>query len=226
MEPQTRTCQNCKSQFIIDAEDFGWFERFKVPPPTWCPSCRFFRRALFRNERKMFRTVNGLNGKQMVSFWPPESGLTVYPDKDYWSQEQWDPLTYGQDFDPSRPFLAQLFELFKKVPKMSTFAINMVNSEYSGNADDLKNCYLLFNSNHTEDSAYGNGVDFSNNCYDDSHVQKSGQCYNSFWLENCYQTHFSAQCEDCANVWFSKNCRGCTDCFGCVNLRSKILHLQ
>ena len=53
----------------------------------------------------------------MVSFWPPESGLTVYPDKEYWSQDKWDPLTYGQDFDPSRPFLAQLLELFKKVPK-------------------------------------------------------------------------------------------------------------
>ncbi|OGZ02294.1 MAG: hypothetical protein A2946_00050 [Candidatus Liptonbacteria bacterium RIFCSPLOWO2_01_FULL_53_13] len=218
---EERTCQNCKSEFTIESEDFGWYEKFKVPPPTWCPSCRFFRRALFRNERKLFKSTNPLNGKPMLSFWPPESGFTVYPDKDFWSQEAWDPLQYGRDFDPSRPFLEQLLELFKKVPKMATFAINMVNSEYSGNADGLKNCYLLFNSNHTEDSAYGNGVDFSSNCYDNSHVQKSQQCYNSFWLTNCYQTHYSAQCEDCINVWFSKNCRSCADCFGCVNMRSK-----
>ncbi len=156
-----------------------------------------------------------------MTFWPADSGFTVYPDKDYWSQERWDPLLYGQEFDPNKPFLEQLLALFKKVPKMATFAVNLVNSEYSGNADDLKNTYLLFNSNHSEDCAYGNAVDFSSNCYDNSHIKKSQRCYNSFWLTNCYQAHFCAQSEDCANMWFSKNCRGCTDCFGCVNLRSK-----
>lgn len=221
MNIETKNCQNCKQNFVIEVDDLVPLERFKVPAPTWCPSCRFFRRALFRNERKLFRSVNSLNGKSLLSFWPPESGLTVYPDKDFWSQETWDSMQYGQDFDPSRPFLEQLFELFKKVPKMATFAINMVNSEYSGNADDLKNCYLLFNSNHSEDSAYGNALDFSSNCYDNSHVQKSQRCYNSFWLTNCYQTQYSAQCEECTNSWFLKNCRGCSDCFGCVNIRSK-----
>src|SRR3989338_6400151 len=97
----------------------------------------------------------------MLSFWPPESGFTVYPDKDFWSQEAWDPLQYGRDFDPSRPFLEQLLELFKKVPKMATFAINMVNSEYSGNADGLKNCYQTHYSAQCEDCIK---VWFSKNC--------------------------------------------------------------
>ena len=221
MEQEVKICQNCKAQFAIEPEDFGFYERMKVPPPTFCPDCRFFRRALFRNERKLFRSKDALRGESIVTFWPPEAGFVVYTDKDYWNQDLWDPLKYGQDFDPTRPFLAQVYELFKEVPKMAKLAINLVNSEYSGNADDLKNCYLMFNSNHTEDSAYGNGVDFSRNCYDNSHVQKSERCYNSFWLTNCYETNFSSQCEDCASVWFSKNCRGCTNCFGCVNLRSK-----
>ena len=215
------TCQNCKQNFTIEAEDFNFLKRMEVPPPTWCPSCRFARRALFRNERKLFRTTEGLHGKQILSLWPSDQGLIVYDDHDWWNFDLWDPLDYGQDFDPSRPFLAQVFEVFKKVPILARNDVNMVNSDYSGNADDLKNCYLMFNSNHTEDSGYGNGVDYCRNCYDNSHVQKSERCYNSFWLTNCYETNFSSQCEDCASVWFSKNCRGCTNCFGCVNLRSK-----
>src|SRR3989344_1346323 len=221
MQTETKNCQNCKKDFVIEPDDFSFYERIKVPPPTWCPDCRFKRRALFRNERKLFRSKDAMHGEPIVTFWPPELGFAVYADKDYWNQDLWDPLGYGQDFDPTRPFLAQVHELFKKVPKMAKLAINLVNSEYSGNADDLKNCYLMFNSNHTEDSAYGNGVDFSRNCYDNSHVQKSERCYSSFWLTNCYETNFSSQCEDCTSVWFSKNCRSCTNCFGCVNLRSK-----
>lgn len=218
---KTKNCQNCKSDFTIEPEDFGWYERFKVPPPTWCPSCRFFRRILFRNERKIFKGTDGLRGKPFVSLYPPELGLTVYFTDDWWNQDLWDPLKYGQDFDPESPFLTQLFELFKKVPKMASSSMHLINSEYSANAGDLRNCYLMFNSNYTEDSAYGNGVDYSRNCYDNSHVQKSERCYDSFWLTNCYETHFSSQCEDCTGVWFSKNCRGCTSCLGCVNLRSQ-----
>ncbi len=221
MTSEKKQCQNCKQDFIIEPDDFSFYEKMKVPPPTWCPGCRFARRALFRNERKLFRTVEGLHGKQILSLWPSDQGLTVYDDHDYWNFDLWDPLKYGQDFDPSRPFLAQVFEIFKKVPKLARNDINMANSDYSANASDLKNCYLMFNSNHTEDSGYGNGVDFCRSCYDNSHIQKSDRCYGSFWLTNCYETHFSSQCEDCASVWFSKNCRGLTNCFGCVNLRAK-----
>lgn len=179
------------------------------------------RRMLFRNERKIFRVKDGITGKSILSLFPPESGYTIYEDSYWWNFDNWDALEYGQEFDPNRPFFEQLFELNKRVPKYRSATINMVNSEYSANADGLKNCYLLFNSNHTEDSAYGNGIDFSQNCYDDSHAQKCERCYGSFWITSCYDTHFSSQCNDCSSLWFSKNCRGCSNCVGCVNLRNK-----
>ncbi len=220
MIQDSRICQNCKTSFTIEPEDSNFYDQLKVPPPTRCPECRMRRRIVFRNERKLFRNKNGLTGESIISLYPPESGYTVYEDK-YWWSDQWDPLAYGQDFDPNVPFLQQLYDLNLKVPKYRSASISMVNSEYSANAEDLKNCYLLFNSNHVEDSGYGNGVDFSKNCYDNSHIQKSERCYGSFWLTNCYETHFSSQCEDCANVWLLKNCRGCSNCIGCVNLRTQ-----
>lgn len=221
MNQEVKNCQNCKKDFTIEPDDFAFYQKINVPPPTFCPECRFARRALFRNERKIFKGTNALTGKSLMTFYPPELKFSIYEDRDWWSQEHWDPLSYGKDVDLDRPFLSQIFEIFSKTPKMATFAINMINSEYAGNADDLKNCYLLFNSNHTEDSAYGNGVDFSKNCYDNSHIKKSERCYGSFWVTNCYETIFSAQCIDCIAVWCSKNCRDLNNCFGCVNLRSK-----
>ncbi len=144
MGTETKNCQNCKQNFVIEPEDFVFYEKFKVPPPTWCQECRIQRRILFRNERKLFRVKDGITGTSILTIFPPESGYMVY-DNSYWWSDKWDSLAYGQDFDPSRPFLTQLHELNLKVPKYRSAAINMVNSEYSGNADGLKNCYLLFN---------------------------------------------------------------------------------
>ncbi len=220
MEPETKNCQNCKKDFVIEMEDFNFYEKIKVPPPTWCPECRMKRRMVFRNERKLFRQKDMLSGESILAIYPTETSLVI-KDKDWWSQDKWNPLDYGIDIDFSKPFLEQIFDLSKKVPKYQSASTNMINSDYSANASDLRNCYLMFNSNFTEDCAYGNGVDFSRNCYDNSHIQKSERCYESFWLTNCYETHFSSQCDNCISLWFSKNCKDCQNCFGCVNQRSK-----
>jgi len=220
MNPETRACKNCSASFTIEPDDFSFYEKLKIPPPTWCPRCRFQRRIIWRNERKLFRGKSGLTGKSLFTLFPPEADYVIYKN-DEWRTDAWDPMAYGQDVDFSRPFLAQLFELDKKVPKPAGSAARMVNSEYSDNASNLKNCYLLFNSNFTEDSAYGNGVDRCRQCFDNSHIQDCERCYGSFWLTKCYETHFSSLCEDCTNMWFSKDCRGCSNCFGCVNLRAK-----
>jgi len=47
---ETKTCQNCKIEFVIEKEDFNFYEKIKVPPPTWCPECRMIRRMTWRNE--------------------------------------------------------------------------------------------------------------------------------------------------------------------------------
>ena len=46
---EKRTCQNCKKDFTIKSEDFSFYEKIKVPAPTWCPECRMIRRINFRN---------------------------------------------------------------------------------------------------------------------------------------------------------------------------------
>ena len=50
-----RVCQNCKKNFVIEQEDFNFYDRIKVPPPTFCPECRFQRRMAWRNDRTLYK---------------------------------------------------------------------------------------------------------------------------------------------------------------------------
>ena len=214
------TCQNCKKDFTIDSEDLNFYEKMTVPAPTFCPMCRAQRRWAFRNERGLYKRKCDFSGKEIFSMYAPDSPVKVY-ERSIWLSDQWDPMDYGREIDWSRPFLAQLHELMLDVPFKSNNVINGVNSDYSNNATDPKNCYLVFNTTSPEDCMYSNGVDHSRDCVDVSHVSKAETCYGSFWITGCYRTHFSSQCVESSDLWFSRDCQGCMSCFGCVNLRNK-----
>ena len=214
-----QACQNCKQNFVIEPEDFLFYEKIKVPPPTFCPLCRAQRRMAFRNERKLFKVKDHFTGEDIFSTYPAESGRKIIT-REEWFGDNWDLMEYGASYDFSRNFFEQLMELQKKVPMYNFNVIRMVNSPYSFNATALKNCYLLCNSNSSEDCMYGNAVDFSKDCVDNSHINHSERCYESFWLENCYQCYFTTRSMESRNLYFCRGCVGCSDCFGCTNLRS------
>src|SRR3989344_4827966 len=98
MGPESKTCQSRKQDFIIEPEDFAFYERIKVPPPTFCPDCRFQRRMMFRNERTMYHSVCGLCGKKILSAYAPEKSYKIYCHECWWS-DAWDSLAYGRDYD-------------------------------------------------------------------------------------------------------------------------------
>ncbi len=220
MNSETRICQNCNNSFTIEPDDFSFYEKIKVPPPTFCPMCRTQRRWAFRNERGLYKRKSDYSGKEIFSMFSSDSPIKVF-EKDIWLSDVWDPMDYGRDIDWSRPFLTQLYELMSEVPFKSRNVIGGVNSDYCNNATDPKNCYLVFNTTYPEDSMYSNGVNFSRDCVDVSHVSKCETCYQSFWIGSCYRTHFCSQCIDSSDLWFCRDCQGCMNCFGSVNLRNK-----
>ena len=218
MESETKICQNCKQDFVIEPEDFLFYEKMKVPAPTFCPMCRFQRRLAFRNERKFFKVNDAFTGKEIFSMRPKEGGKKMVSQEE-WYGDGWDAMDYGVDYDFSKPFFQQIKELQDRVPIFNLNVEFMVNSPYSGNATALKNCYLCFNSNYSEDCMYGNGIDHSKDSVDNSHINYSEKCYESFWLQNCYQCYFTIMSVDSRNLWFCRDCLGCNDCIGCGNLR-------
>ncbi len=217
---QAKKCQNCKQDFIIESEDFNFYEKMKVPAPTWCPECRARRRFMWRSENVLHKRKSDYSGNIIFSGFSVESPVKIYENNIYYS-DKWDPMEYGQDYDFSRPFFEQLKILFEKVPLPALFSVRAVNSDYCNNVTAPKNCYLVFNTSFAEDSAYSNAINYSNNCIDDSHLQNCELCYESFWLNQCSRVYFSSQCENCINIYFSKNLVGCSNCFGCNNLVNK-----
>ena len=224
MNTEARTCQNCENPFTIEPEDFQFYEKIKVPPPTFCWKCRFQRRLAFRNERKPFWNTSAKSGKRIFSHYPPESGVTVYDDPE-WESDDWDALSYGADYDFSKPFFGQIHELARKVPRPARSTEGDVNCDYLVNTGWSKNCYLICNTTGAEDCAYGNAVDYSKNCFDNSHITKCERCYGSFWIRNSHRAHFSTRSMDNVSVWFCFGSKGLTDCFGCVNLMNKSYHI-
>ncbi len=220
MQSETKICQNCKKDFIIEPEDFNFYEKMKVPAPTWCPECRMVRRLSFRNESMLFRRLDSHTGKEIFSGFSPKSKVITY-ENNYWYSSDWDQLETGVDYDFSKTFFEQFRLLFSRAPVLARSVYNMVNSDYCQEASECKNAYLCFNADYIENSAYlrkSHRVKDSFDCYE---VDENELCYENVLVDKSYQTFFSTDCESCVDVWFSKGLRGCTNCFGCVNLRNK-----
>lgn len=219
MNSETRNCQNCKQDFQIDPEDFNFYTKLDVPPPTWCWKCRAIRRLAFRNFRHLYPRTCDATSAKIFTLMPPENAMPVYENR-YWNGDQWDAMDYGQDYDFSRPFFEQIRELYNKVPWGVMWSIDAVNSDY-GEVAFSKNCYMCFDSGYDEDSAYNVTLLYSKKSFDCLNAKDCELCYYCINTNQCYRTFFSRNCVSCVNVWFSQDCVGCTDCFGCSGLRNK-----
>jgi hypothetical protein len=176
------------------------------------------RRMIFWNEHNFFRKVERRTGKEIIAAYPPESPQEIY-ERDYWWSDAWSPLSYGRGVDWNKPFLQQIHELELAVPMPARSMLRSVNSDYSNEAADVKNCYLCFNADQCEDCMYGIGMLQMKNSLDVFRATTSELIYDSFGAFNSYQCFFGAVLTNCRNVWLSYNCEDCSNCFGCVNLR-------
>ncbi len=222
MNPETKQCQNCKKDFVIQIEDFSFYEKMKVPPPTFCPDCRLKRRLYHYNKRALYKRTCGLCEKETFTMYHPEEPITVYCNKCWWN-DSWDPLSYAREVDFSRPAFLQMKEMLEAVPWMALGVEEptMVNSPYCNGAGRLKNAYLVFYADLVEDSYYSDTVTFLKNCFDCYMTHESEHCYECVNVRKCYRAFYSIDCEDSYDIYFSKNLVGCSNCFGCTNLRKK-----
>ena len=219
-EAQIKQCQNCKGTFVIEPDDFGFYEKIKVPPPTFCPECRYIRRLLDRNEYNLYKRKCDVTGEDIISIYRSDAPFPVYK-QEYWKSDKFDAMEYGRDFDFKRPFFEQYEELRQVVPHVALVNSNSPNSEYTNQSGNNKDCYMLVTSEDCEKCMYGSwcqGCYFLSDCYMAEKSEFCCECINITKCSNCAWVYDSS---DCVNVYFSSDCRGCTDCFGCVGLRSK-----
>lgn len=193
---------------------------------TWCPQCRMVRRLAWQGYRFLYKRKCDFSGELVLSTIPPEAPYKVYK-QDVWWSDKWDAKSYGREYDFNLPFFEQLKELMHEVPMPSlmTEYTTMVGSDYCNAASTLKNCYLCFKFDESEECAYCNTCTNIMNSFDISFANFCELCYESTNITKCYQTFFSQDCEDCHDVWFSRDLVGCTNCVGCINLRNKNYHI-
>lgn len=164
---------------------------------------------------------SALSGTKTISLYSKHSGIKIYTD-DEWRSDAWDGITYGREYDFSRSFFEQFHALSLEVPHMArSCGTGNVNCDYIANMDNSRNCYLMFNSNHGENLAYGSATEYCKDSFEITHVDSLEKCYEMLFSEKCFRTHFGEGCFECSEVWFSKNCSGCLNSFGCVNLKNK-----
>jgi len=217
---ETKICQNCQKEFIIDKEDFSFYEKIKVPPPTWCPECRLIRRLAYRESRPLYKDTCGKCGKEIVSIYNTSSKIIAYCTSCFWS-DTWDAVDYGSDYDFSRPFFQQFYDLQKITPREATGSKNNTNCVYSNGDVRCKDCILTFDCFESINCYNSQVLLLSRDSIDSDSVVNGDHVYENFGCNGVYTTKFAYFSDECLNSSFIFNCIGCTDCFGCVNLRNK-----
>lgn len=137
----------------------------------------------------------------------------------------WDPMEYGKDYDASRPFFEQFAELQERIPVPHQTGINNVNSDWSDDVWNSKNCYLSRAILDSEDISYGYRCFDCKNIIDCAFCFNSENCYDCLLCYNCYNVRYSLNSRDCIESQFLYDCRNVQNSFMCWNLRNKQYHI-
>jgi hypothetical protein len=217
---ETKNCQNCKNNFIIEPEDFSFYEKIKVPPPTFCHECRIQRRMTYRNTHSLYKRKDSFSGKDIISIYSPDKDLVVIDQATWWG-DSWDPMSYGKDYQFDRSFFSQWYDFRNHFPLQSLSNSKAVNSDYCNVAEESKDSYLCSASWKIERVLYSDGISEIKDCMDLHKVHRTDFSYEDIVCTDSYQLFYSQNSTNCVNSYFLYDCRGCTDCFMCSNLRNK-----
>jgi hypothetical protein len=223
-------CLRCHTSFEASDADQAFYGKispvinglqYLIPSPDHCPDCRQQRRMVWRNERTLYNRKCDLCQKEVISIYHADTPFPVYCPSCFTS-DQWDGLSYGQDYDFSVPFFMQYAELQKKVPMTALHhERENENCEYTNLTSDNKNCYLVFAAANNEFAFYTTYLQRCRDISDCFFIFDSELCYECIDCNHCYNLRYSQGCQNCSDSTLLFDCKACKDCFGCVNLRNK-----
>jgi len=229
MNSEIRNCSNCHQNFVIEADDFWFYEKIGVPAPKLCPDCRRERRMAWRNDYNFYNRECGMCGRKIISIYSSDKSVPIYCNKCWWS-DKWDPKIYGREAETSKSFFAQYRELLNSVPALAILndnSIASVNCDYTNYFALGKDCYLTINSWKVENCHY---------CYYMVDAKDAVDITTAFAnVRNTYDSIFLFDINSCRYVYNSKNlldcalcydCRNCENCFISIGLRNKKYHIK
>lgn len=221
MSSEIKVCQNCHQEFTIEPEDFDFYKKIEVPPPTWCPECRMQRRMMWRNERTLHKRKSTFSGGEIISQFPEGTRFPVFDTKEYFARSWKIP---EMEYDPKRSFFDQFQELLNKTPQCALLTdLQSIEhgSIYQNGASRNKECYMVSASGDNEECMYSNNLDYSTSTLDCLWCRRVRFSYENIDSLDSNKLFFSQECGECVDSWFLYNCRNCINCFGCAGLRNK-----
>jgi len=223
VENQTKICQNCKKDFTIESNDFAFYKKLNVPPPTWCPECRFVRRMTFINERYLYKRVCANCDASIISMYHQDTPIIVWCVRCHIS-DTWDARDYGRDYDFSRNFFEQFKELKYSIPHrtLDQNERNGAGCEYANYCYTSKNIYLSFDIIGCENIKYSSNVlKHNKNCLDSMLIKANERGYELVQSSQNYNSSFLVESNQCIDSHFLYDCSNCSNCCLSSNLRNK-----
>ncbi|MFA5773382.1 MAG: hypothetical protein WC908_01775 [Candidatus Paceibacterota bacterium] len=215
-----KVCEHCKKEFSITKDKLSMYEKVDIELPTLCFFCRIKLHLSFWLFGKFRKGVSDLSGDSLITTFPEKNRYPIYTLTE-WHSDAWDVMSFGQDYDSSKPFFTQLQKLQEKVPHPHQNGSKNTNCDWCDDVWNSKNCYLSRSMEVCEDLYYSyrnlrvrNSIDVVV-CFDSEKCFDSVNCFNSFKL------FYSRNSKDCIDSYFLQDCRNCQDCFMCWNLRGK-----
>ena len=221
MKSETKICQNCKKDFTIESEDFKFYEKIKVPPPTFCPECRRQRRLSWRNEKTLYKRTCDLCKNKFISMYHANVVFPVYC-RECWYSDKWDIIKYSKEYDFSKSFFQQFKELATVVPRVGIWQRNVINCPYSNMCAESRNVYLSISVIlGSENIFYSRTVDKSFNIFDSFNIRECENCYENIEGEKNYNSQHLLLSKNCIDSYFLVDCVNCSNCILSHNLRNK-----
>ena len=224
MQSEIKICQNCQIQFTIDQDDFGFYQKMKVPPPTWCSHCRFIRKLTFTNERSLYKRNCDNCKKSIISIYHPDIIYPVFCVKCHIG-DSWDARDYEREYNFSETFFEQLKGLKYKVPHRSLDQNerNGEGCEYANFCYSSKNIYLSFNvTGNSENIKYSKCFLRQNkNCVDCLIIFKNERVYEVVRGVQNFNCSFLVESDQCIDSHFLYDCTNCQNCCLSSNIRNK-----
>lgn len=224
MNERTETCTACGTKFTIEHEDIAMLERLDIPHPAECTFCVWRRLLAFWVFGKFRKTKSALSGKTIITAFGEDIKFPLY-DRTEWVSDAWDPMSYGRDYDFSRPFFEQFRELRDTVPHPHQSGTQNTNSDWCDDVWQSKNCYLIRSLLGCEDLNYGYRNFRCKSSTDLVFCFDTESSYDCLYCFKCYKVRHSFDARDSLESAFLYDCRNVQNCFMCWNLRGKQYHI-
>lgn len=215
---QERTCRFSGVKFYIPKEDIDFYKKIQVPLPTLCPHERTRGKLAVLNVFNLFFIDSTKTKKRIISAYPSNTPYKIY-EHTIWNDSDFAEL--GNEYDLNKNFFEQYRDFQLKIPRPNLIQKNATNSDYTHTVNQVKNCYLVFDTENSEDSQCSSYINNSKNCYHTYGTINSDISYENTLCDKLYKTFFSEFSENCMDSTFLFDCKNCSECFMCTNLRHK-----